>query len=69
MLHNYFFSACHQLENGIQAIFGPTDPLLGAHIQSICEALDVPHVEARIGKNEFFIAPQPLGNLSRKHFK
>ncbi|KAK6633918.1 hypothetical protein RUM44_004525 [Polyplax serrata] len=39
---------CRQLENGIQAIFGPTDPLLGAHIQSICEALDVPHVEARI---------------------
>ncbi|KAK6645241.1 hypothetical protein RUM43_001517 [Polyplax serrata] len=42
------YFACRQLENGIQAIFGPTDPLLGAHIQSICEALDVPHVEARI---------------------
>ncbi|XP_069680348.1 glutamate receptor ionotropic, kainate 2 isoform X3 [Periplaneta americana] len=36
------------MEFGIQAIFGPSDPLLGAHIQSICEALDVPHVEARI---------------------
>lgn len=43
------FSACRQLEYGIQAIFGPSDPLLGAHIQSICEALDVPHIEARIG--------------------
>ncbi|XP_068085191.1 glutamate receptor ionotropic, kainate 2 [Anabrus simplex] len=40
--------ACKQMEYGIQAIFGPSDPLLGAHIQSICEALDVPHVEARI---------------------
>ena len=40
--------ACRQMEFGIQAIFGPSDPLLGAHIQSICEALDIPHVEARI---------------------
>ncbi|XP_044736888.1 glutamate receptor ionotropic, kainate 2 [Chrysoperla carnea] len=39
---------CRQLENGVQAIFGPSDPLLGGHIQSICEALDVPHLEARI---------------------
>ena len=36
------------MEFGIQAIFGPSDPLLGAHIQSICEALDIPHVETRI---------------------
>ncbi|KAG5865362.1 hypothetical protein JTB14_036346 [Gonioctena quinquepunctata] len=36
------------MEFGIQAIFGPSDPILGAHIQSICEALDVPHIEARI---------------------
>ncbi|EEB18839.1 glutamate receptor, ionotropic kainate 2 precursor, putative [Pediculus humanus corporis] len=45
--------ACRQLENGIQAIFGPTDPLLGAHIQSICEALDVPHMEARLDFEPF----------------
>lgn len=36
------------MEFGVQAIFGPSDPILGAHIQSICEALDVPHLEARI---------------------
>ncbi|XP_076271919.1 glutamate receptor ionotropic, kainate 2 [Rhynchophorus ferrugineus] len=40
--------ACRQMEFGVQAIFGPSDPILGAHIQSICEALDVPHLEARI---------------------
>ncbi|CAH0390027.1 unnamed protein product, partial [Bemisia tabaci] len=40
--------ACRQMEHGIQALFGPSDPLLGAHIQSICEALDVPHMEARM---------------------
>lgn len=43
-----FVSACRQMEFGVQAIFGPSDPILGAHIQSICEALDVPHLEARI---------------------
>lgn len=36
------------MEFGVQAIFGPSDPILGAHIQSICEALDVPHLEARV---------------------
>ncbi|XP_065161284.1 glutamate receptor ionotropic, kainate 2 isoform X2 [Atheta coriaria] len=40
--------ACRQMEFGVQGIFGPSDPVLGAHIQSICEALDVPHLEARI---------------------
>ncbi|XP_070138569.1 glutamate receptor ionotropic, kainate 2 isoform X1 [Drosophila bipectinata] len=39
---------CRQLETGVQAIFGPTDPLLAAHVQSICEAYDIPHIEARI---------------------
>ncbi|KAL0110180.1 hypothetical protein PUN28_013673 [Cardiocondyla obscurior] len=40
--------ACKQLSRSVQGIFGPSDPLLGAHIQSICEALDVPHLEARV---------------------
>lgn len=39
---------CRQIGNGVQVIFGPSDPVLGSHIQSICEALDIPHVEARI---------------------
>ena len=39
---------CRQLETGVQAIFGPTDPLLATHIQSICESFDIPHIETRI---------------------
>lgn len=39
---------CRQLEAGVQAIFGPTDPLLAGHVQSICEAYDIPHIEVRI---------------------
>ncbi|XP_022915868.1 glutamate receptor ionotropic, kainate 2 isoform X4 [Onthophagus taurus] len=41
------------MEYGVQAIFGPSDPVLGPHIQSICEALDVPHLEARIDFEPF----------------
>lgn len=33
---------------GVQAIFGPSDPTLGAHIFSICDALDIPYLDARI---------------------
>ncbi len=38
---------CGQVEHGILALFGPSDLLLGSHIQSICDALDIPHLEAR----------------------
>lgn len=41
-------SVCQQMELGVQAVFGPSDQLLGSHIQSICEALALPHIETRI---------------------
>lgn len=53
LIPSFPFSACRQLEFGVQAIFGPCDPLLGGHIQSICEALDIPHIEARIEYESF----------------
>ncbi|XP_069959651.1 glutamate receptor ionotropic, kainate 2 isoform X4 [Cherax quadricarinatus] len=40
--------ACKQITFGVQAMFGPFDPLLGSHIQSITDALDIPHLEARM---------------------
>ncbi|XP_030568194.1 glutamate receptor ionotropic, kainate 2 isoform X1 [Drosophila novamexicana] len=58
---------CRQLEAGVQAIFGPTDPLLAAHVQSICEAFDIPHIEVRIdleiGVKEFSINLYPSQNI------
>ena len=33
---------------GIQALFGPSDIILGSHVQSLCDALDIPHLEARV---------------------
>ncbi|CAB4054867.1 GRIN [Lepeophtheirus salmonis] len=39
-------SLCDGFENkGFHVILGPSDPLLSAHVQSICDALDVPHIE------------------------
>lgn len=48
LIATLFITVCRQMESGVQAVFGPSDPVLGAHIQSICEALDIPHIESRI---------------------
>ncbi|KAF5284017.1 hypothetical protein FQR65_LT13624 [Abscondita terminalis] len=65
--------ACRQMEFGVQAIFGPSDPVLGAHIQSICEALDVPHIEARIDfepfSKELSINLHPSQDFMNKAFR
>ncbi|KAH8342744.1 hypothetical protein KR084_005637, partial [Drosophila pseudotakahashii] len=58
---------CRQLEAGVQAIFGPTDALLAGHVQSICEAYDIPHIEVRIdleyNSKEFSINLYPSHTL------
>ena len=41
------FQICQQVGYGIQALFGPNDFILGSHVQSLCDALDIPHLEAR----------------------
>ena len=65
--------ACKQLSRSVQGIFGPSDPLLGAHIQSICKALDVPHMEARLDVEssfkEFSINLYPAQEHLNKAFK
>ncbi|KAF5281001.1 hypothetical protein FQA39_LY05206 [Lamprigera yunnana] len=61
------------MEFGVQAIFGPSDPVLGAHVQSICEALDVPHIEARIDfepfSKELSINLHPTQEFMNKAFR
>ncbi|XP_014598152.1 PREDICTED: glutamate receptor ionotropic, kainate 2 isoform X7 [Polistes canadensis] len=59
--------ACHQVKHGVQAVFGPSDPILGQHIHSICDALDIPHLEARLDLDaeakEFSINLHPAQSL------
>lgn len=49
------------------AVFGPSDPILGQHIHSICDALDIPHLEARLDlgseAREFSINLHPAQSL------
>lgn len=58
---------------GVQAVFGPSDPLLGAHIHSICDALDIPHLEARLDLDtdirEFSINLYPSQHLLNSAFQ
>ncbi|KAL0110155.1 hypothetical protein PUN28_013655 [Cardiocondyla obscurior] len=59
--------ACQQVKHGVQAVFGPQDPILGQHIHSICDALDIPHLEARLDleteAKEFSINLYPAQSL------
>ena len=61
------FPACQQVKFGVQAIFGPSNPILGQHIHSICDALDIPHLEARVDLDtdvkEFSINLHPAQTL------
>ncbi|XP_066250744.1 glutamate receptor ionotropic, kainate 2-like isoform X9 [Euwallacea similis] len=65
--------ACSQVRNGVYAVFGPSDPLLGAHIHSICDALDIPHLETRVDLDsdfrEFSINLYPAQHLLNKAFE
>lgn len=52
---------------GVQAVFGPSDPILGQHVHSICDALDLPHLELRLDlateAKEFSINLHPAQSL------
>lgn len=65
---------------GVYAIFGPSDPIIGTHIQSICDALDIPHFESRIyddpipsidtkNSKEFSINIQPAQQYVNEAFR
>ncbi|XP_068247412.1 glutamate receptor ionotropic, kainate 2-like isoform X2 [Palaemon carinicauda] len=38
---------CSLLKTGVAAIFGPQSDQTSAHVQSICDALEIPHIENR----------------------
>ncbi|CAG0878614.1 unnamed protein product [Darwinula stevensoni] len=37
---------CEVMNRGVVAVFGPRNPQTSGHVQSICDTLEVPHVEA-----------------------
>ncbi|XP_068238713.1 glutamate receptor ionotropic, kainate 2-like isoform X2 [Palaemon carinicauda] len=38
---------CNLLRSGVAAIFGPQSGQTSSHVQSICDALEIPHIETR----------------------
>jgi glutamate receptor, ionotropic, invertebrate len=44
---SYKYLVCNLIRTGIAALFGPQDPMLSAHVQSICATLEIPHIAAR----------------------
>ena len=38
---------CHLLRSGVAALFGPESGTTSTHIQSICDAMEIPHIETR----------------------
>ncbi|TRY76305.1 hypothetical protein TCAL_06372 [Tigriopus californicus] len=38
---------CRDLQMGIAGVFGPQSGVTASHVQSICDALEVPHIETR----------------------
>jgi len=41
-------TVCNQASLGVAAIFGPRSPSIASYINSMCNTLEVPHVEARL---------------------
>ena len=50
----YFFcvSVCRQIKEGIAAVFGPINKVPRAHVQSICNAFEIPHLQAQWDSRE-----------------
>lgn len=46
-LYLHFVSACDQLALGVGAVFGPSHSSSVSAVQSICNALEVPHIQTR----------------------
>lgn len=38
---------CHLLRGGVAAIFGPQSAHTASHVQSICDTMEIPHLETR----------------------
>lgn len=63
---------CNQIKTGVHAILGPSNGLLSCHINSICDALDIPHIEIRADAEhtarEFSINLHPFQDIINDAF-
>lgn len=61
------------LRNGVAAVLGPSSSSTSSHIQSICDALEIPHVntgcQSRLRRTQYAINlhphPSALGQVTK----
>ncbi|KAL6264417.1 hypothetical protein P5V15_004526 [Pogonomyrmex californicus] len=46
-VYTAFVTVCHLLRGGVAAIFGPQSAHTASHVQSICDTMEIPHLETR----------------------
>ena len=71
-----FFPVCKALDSGVAALFGPQSSVTASHVQSICDTLEVPHVETRwdyrVEREDYSLNlyphPQAVGQVSQYSF-
>lgn len=47
LIFHHFLTVCHLLRMGVSAIFGPQSNTISSHVQSICDTMEIPHLETR----------------------
>ena len=64
---------CHLLRSGVAALFGPESGSTSSHIQSICDAMEIPHIETRwdylVRRDSYSINLHPSPKLISKAYK
>ena len=71
-MHFFSLTACGLLQNGVTALFGPQSELTSMHIQSICDDLEVPHInsrwEYRLRRDQLSVNLYPHPNVLNRAF-
>lgn len=70
-------SVCKALEIGVAGLFGPQSGVTASHVQSICDNMEIPHVETRYDYRmeredyslNLYPHPQTLGQVRRRRGK
>lgn len=47
MRSTLFIVVCEMMDSGVAGIFGPYSDATSDHVQSICDAMEIPHIEMR----------------------
>jgi len=67
-----YLLVCGLLRTGVVAIFDPVDGHISRHLQSICDAMDIPHIETRwdfkLRRNDLSINLYPRPSVLAKAY-